>query len=326
MMYGYIPLVDGDGIGTTPAHAAIAQHVMPINDKILFISIGASSSASESDVLLQYINEGKLIGEVNPDVTFINCAIGARDVNDWSDPGSNKYADCWAQTENRLISNGFAFNDVQIIWLKEDDLQDKADDEGRVDRLFWKYVTLLQLLKTKFPNLKRTYISGRSCVLTNAESTHAEPKPYYTGLAAKKIVQEQIAGNPYLTQDLVGWVSDVVYLWTDGGQPRSSDGYMRTLDSWKGDGVHPNDIGNAIVADFIYNRLLNCTDWFPNTIASEKTIAEYDSTTYTPMENTEYPGDDNVIAGQDNNNGLIYLIGLGALGLYLRKKRKNKTT
>lgn len=329
MMYPYIPLIDGDGIGTTPAHVSIAPTIAPINGKILFISLGASSSATESVTLAQYIAQGKTLGEVNPDVDFVNCAIAARDVGDWSDPENPKYITGWQQTVNTLSGYGYTLNDVQVMWLKEDDLSDKESDPGRVTRLFWKYVTLLQTCKAKMPNLKRVYISGRSCVLPQAELTHEEPKPYYTGLAAKMIVQEQIAGNPYLSLDAVGWISDILYLWTNGYEPRVADGYIRTVDSWKGDGIHPNEIGNDQVATFLYNNLLELTDWFPNTFNSEKTIPEYDSTTYTPIPDNQYPDITPVVVDDVNNDGgnnllpgLLLLLGLGTL--YYRSRKQNK--
>lgn len=319
-MYDLIPLVDGEGLGCTPEHAAVAPKIAAINGKIVVVSVGASSSATESMALEDIVSQGKILGEVNSQIIFKNLAIAARDINDWIDSTTATYNNTWQQVTSNLASAGLGFNDVQIIWLKEDDLKDPNADEGRVIRLFWKFVDLIHLLKSKFPNLKRIYVSGRSCVLPNADSKHAEPKPYMTGLVAKMLVQEQIAGNPELNMVDYPWLSDILYLWTNQTMPRLADGYTRTSDSWKTDGVHPSPAGDDQVATFIYNMLLDYTDFFANGAKAEKSVPWYDDAPYIPLTEDDYQDvSDPVMEQASNGFGLLVLGGLVYFGRKLFK-------
>lgn len=327
-MYPYIPLTDGEGLGITQAHCNVAPKISPMNGKIVFVSVGASSSATESTMLEQIINQGKTLGEVDSTIIFKNLAIAARDINDWMDVSTSTYANTWQQVNSNLQKAGLQLSDVQIIWLKEDDLKDPGADDGRVERLFWKFVTLIQILKSKFTNLKRIYVSGRSCVLPQADSKHAEPKPYMTGLVAKMLVQEQIAGNTELSMSIYPWISDILYLWTNQNEPRLADGYNRTMDSWKNDGVHPNTIGDDQVATFIYNMLMDYTDFFANGAGVEKSIPWSDNAPYTPLPLDEYEVIDDLTGEpeplQQNSNNILGLLGL-SLGVYLLKNRNKNS-
>lgn len=315
-MYQYIPLTDEGGLGITPGHAAQAPIINPINGKIVMATTGASSLATEGEVLAQIIAQGKALGEVNPIITFINLAIAARDINDWLDT-SDTLKSCWNKTTEALNVAGLNYSDIQIIWLKEDDLKDQSADDGRIVRLFWKFVDLIHLLKEKFPNLKRIYVSGRSCTLPQADVKHAEPRPFFTGLVAKMLVQEQIAGNPELDLSVCPWISDILYLWTNEDMPRESDGYGRSMDSWKNDGIHPNEIGDDQVATYVYNTLLDYTDFFPAGGSVERNAPWFDDTPYEPIPVDEYydPGtynNGNPVQQSGSNAGAV-LIGLGVL-------------
>lgn len=322
-MYENIPLVDGEGLGITPEHCAVAPPITAIGGKIVMVSVGASSSATESVALEAIVNMGKTLGEVNSQVIFKNLAIAARDINDWVNTTSATYANTWSQVTSNLSSSGLNLNDVQIVWLKEDDLRDAGADDGRVNRLFWKFVDLIHLLKVKFPNLKRIYVSGRSCVLPQADSKHAEPKPYITGLVAKMLVQEQIAGNPELSLDKYPWLSDILYLWTDGSTPRLADGYTRTPDSWKGDGVHPSPIGDDQVATFVYNMLIDYTDFFANGAKAEKSVPWFDDAPYVPLTEDEYQDVADPMRPISSGSGISLLLIGGALYLGSKIFKRN---
>lgn len=324
------PLIGGDGLGITAAHALNAPEIMPINGKIVMVAVDASSMATEAETLATYINQGKLSGEVNPLLTFINLAQPAKDINDWTNPERGQYATVWNTVNNVLAQNGLSTSDVQIALVKFEDLLDPATDPGRITRMFWQFVTCAQVLKTKFPNLSRCYLIGRSYMPTT-DPKFGEPLCAYNEQSVKMVVQEQIAGNPFLdyTVGIVPWISDVINLYTDNYAARI-DGYYRTPDSYKNDKVHPNTIGDEQVATYIYNALWQYTDFFAPEYHAESPSPYSDTKAYTPIPVDQYPAGDavDVIDAPDNgtqptkHGDALALLGLVGALLALRKKNK----
>lgn len=314
-----IPLIGGAGLGITQAHADESPVLSPINGKIVFVAIDASSMATEADLFAQYVANGKALGEVNPEVVFINLAQPAKDINDWTYNNRPQFTNVWNTVSNKLGAAGFTYNDVQVAWIKFEDLDDHGTDSGRIDRVFWKYVDLLHLLKAKFPNLKKVYLSGRSFMPTT-DPKFGEPLPGLNQLIVKKVVQEQIAGNPELNfkNGTAPWISDIVLLYTDGYNVRA-DGYFRTLDSYKTDGIHPSEIGAEQVCDYLYLTLMEYTNFFANGAKVEESGPYVDNAPYTPLDPDEY-----LNANTGGSNPFGNLITLGVLGFLTHRYIKNR--
>ncbi len=315
------PLIGGAGLGITQAHADNSPVLSPINGKIVFVAIDASSMAAEADLFAQYVSEGKTLGEVNPDIVFINLAQPAKDINDWTYNNRPQFTNVWNTVTNKIKAAGVTYNDVQVAWIKFEDLDDNGTDNGRIDRVFWKYVDLFHLLKSKFPNLKKVYLSGRSYMPTT-DPKFGEPLPGLNQLIVKKVVQEQIAGNPELnfTNGTAPWISDIVLLYTDGYNVRA-DGYYRTPDSYKTDGIHPSSIGSEQVCNYLYNTLINYSNFFVNGVKVEESGPYSDNTPYIPLDPDEYANQN--ATGSQQGSGLLAAGVLGFIAFRLLRKRKS---
>jgi hypothetical protein len=240
-------------LGITPEQEIKAPFITPIDEIIGFVILGASNSNAEGEVIISNISGD---ASVRSELIIKNCAVGAADINNWldlSDP-------CW---DNAMAALGYlAPEEVQIIWFKTDDLLSpvKTFPEESLE-LKNKLIEFITLLKSVFPNLKQVYGSGRSYTGFSEPSQHQEPSGYHTGWAWAWLVEDQI--NGVLPADFP-WVSDEIYLWTNGEEMRE-DGYQILRTDFYADGVHLNEIGKKKVADHIIYKLKtmpSSSGWF----------------------------------------------------------------
>ncbi len=228
---------------------AIARSITPLNKQgkpdsngvIVWMSVGMSNTTQATRSFLRQMQDFQ---GLNPKVRLIDGAIGKQDINRISPPD----APYWQQVmEERLASQGITPEQVQLVWFKE--AEARATDTTFVaytNALKVKYGQVMQLLKTKFPNLKIVYLSPRTCACYAQGPLNPEPFAWYTGWAIKLLIAEQIGGNRQLAYKEDGaqvpWLTWGPYLWSNGTQPNAA-GISYQREDYGPDGTHPSPAG-----------------------------------------------------------------------------------
>lgn len=258
--FSALPLVESGtymgyetGLGISDEHRADAPILKPIGGKIGMVIIGASNSLGEGEEIVKQIPH---ISGINPQLEIRVCAVPSKDVNDWLDKDNS----CWARAMDSL--GNLDADQVQVLWFKTDDLKDKSSIfPDSPELLEEKLIKVLKVFKEKFPNLKQVYGSGRSYTGFAFNSNSPEPSGYYTGWAWKWLVEKQTAG---LIDNKLPWVSDEIYLWTDGDHLRV-DGYQVLKSDFVSGEVHFTSSGYEKVAEYVlekFSTMSTSVDWF----------------------------------------------------------------
>ena len=112
----------------------------------------------------------------------------------------------------------------------------------------------MQMLKSKFPNLKLVYLSSRTFAGWATGTLNPEPYAWYSGWAVKRLIEDQINGVSSLnytgTQPQSAWLGWGPYFWTEGAKPRE-DGVTWLQSDYQTDGVHPSNSGRIKVANML---------------------------------------------------------------------------
>lgn len=239
------------------AGIAIAQSIQPLNTagtiditngKIVWTSIGMSNTTQETQAFLTLM---QTYTNKNPKLTLIDCAQGGQDINAIIDPSAN----FWTVVNNRLSAAGLTPAQVQIVWYKEAEAQPSDTAFATYpDALKIKYRSVMQILKSKFPNLKLCYLSDRIYAGYATTPLNPEPFAWYTGWTVKRLIADQISGDPSLNyagiNPAAAWLSWGPYLWANGTNARS-DGLTWVASDYQSDGTHPGTTGRQKVAQML---------------------------------------------------------------------------
>ena len=242
------------------------------NGKIVMIAVGMSNTTQE------FASKGtqnfKLRADADPaknsQLIIVDGAQGGQDAITWLDPN----AATWSTVIQRLTAAGVTPQQVQVAWLKEALAGPNSYGAfpAHAQSLQADLEVILRNLKTKFPNIKLTYLSTRTRAYTNiATDLNPEPFAYETGFAVKWTVQDQINGTGNLNFDpakgtvvapLALWGP---YIWADGLNARS-DGFTWLCSDLESDFTHPSAGGGVPkVADQLlafFKTDPTATPWF----------------------------------------------------------------
>lgn len=254
------------GSNTPPAaHAAAAltiatDQIKPLNasgnvdldhGRIVMISIGMSNTTQE------FATKGnqnfKLRADADPSknaqLILVDGAQGGQDAPAWIDPG----APTWSMVNQRLAAAGVTPAQVQVAWLKQAlaGPNNYGVFPAHAQALQADLEIIVRNLKTKFPNIKITYLSPRTRAYTNIPTAlNPEPFAFETGFAAKWTIEDQINGVGNLNFDptkgtvvapLILWGP---YIWADGLTARS-DGFTWLCSDLESDFTHPSATGGV---------------------------------------------------------------------------------
>ncbi|MFT4542043.1 MAG: hypothetical protein ACI841_001127 [Planctomycetota bacterium] len=251
------------GLNTPPsAHrmAAIAAgaQIVPLDaagsaapDGIVgMVSITMSNANQEFSAFERHADQDWIRGA---QVAVINGAQGGQALDGIANPN----APYWSNLDMRLTAAGLSSQQVQVVWLKM--AQGSVPDTSfpnHADSLKVDATTVLQNLKTRFPNLQIAYLSSRIYGGYAQNPQRGEPLSYETGFATKWLIEDQIngvaslnhaAGAGPVVAPLLLWGP---YLWANGNVPRS-DGLLWLPSDMEGDGVHPSEDGEQKVAGLL---------------------------------------------------------------------------
>jgi hypothetical protein len=245
------------------AAAAEAAKVVPLDTngkpdreggKVVLLSIGMSNTTQEFSRFKQIADD---YPSKSPRLVIVDGAQGGKDAAAWTsgtDTGGNPV---WEEADRRLKAAGVTPRQVQVIWVKQALIQQGRHGEfpqhARV--LQRELETILNLAKSRYPNLRLAYLSSR--IYAGYAVTQLNPEPYaYEGaFSVRWVIEDQIKGEPNLNYNsskgdvkapLVLWGP---YLWADGTKGRKSDDLTYKREDLGPDGTHPSNSGRQKVAE-----------------------------------------------------------------------------
>ena len=164
----------------------------------------------------------------------------------------------WQTVSERMNKAGVTPPQVQIAWIKQANAGPTETFPEHAKKLQSDMTLLLNMLKTKFPNLRIAYLSSRIYAGYATTPLNPEPFAYEGAFAMRWLIQDQIKGEPKLNYDSArGAVTAPLllwgpYLWADGMTPRKADGLTWTRnDLGARDGTHPSKDGRQKVAELL---------------------------------------------------------------------------
>ena len=223
------------------------------NGKYAFISIGMSNTTQEFSTFVPMA-----VGDAgrDPHLVVIDGAQGGVTASEWVNPSCT----CWTELDHRLQQAGVTAAQVATAWVKLADAQPASGFPAYAKTLKDETVTVLQLLKSRFPNLGLAYLSSRIYAGYATSTLNPEPYAYESGLSVRWVIEDQMNGADSLRFDGSGarapWVAWGPYLWADGLKSRG-DGLTWACSDFSSDGTHPGTSGRQRVAsrllDFVHN-------------------------------------------------------------------------
>ncbi|HMC97852.1 MAG TPA: T9SS type A sorting domain-containing protein [Flavobacteriales bacterium] len=276
MMGGLYP--NGSNLRPAAHQAAglsFAQQVQPldatgaadaVNGKVVWLSIGFSNATMETQA---FIPLATALPDLNPHLALVDGAQGGQTAMILSTPTDPGYTPYWNTVANRLTNAGVTDQQVQVIWLKDDDIVGTTPVEEHADSLLVRFKRITHELHDRFPNAHLCYIASRIYAGYASTTQNPEPYAYRNGWTMKELIGDQIAGDLDLQYAGAGanapWLSWGVYLWADGTTPRGDGLTWICPDDYENDGTHPSPTGRAKVAglllDFFTTDSTTCS-WF----------------------------------------------------------------
>jgi len=223
--------------------------------RIAICSIGMSNTTQESrSFLLKYFVVDK---SINPNVTFVDCAVGSMTASKIVDPNFSY----WKSVQARLHDAEVTPQQVQAVWVKEANGNPTEPFPEHARKLHDNMVAVLHNLHDKFPNLKIAYISSRIYGGYAGGALNPEPFAYEEGFSMKWLIADQIDGKPELNYDPAKgqvrspWMAWGPYLWADGLKGRMDGKVVWKREDLGPDGTHPSILGREMVARLLMDFL-----------------------------------------------------------------------
>jgi lysophospholipase L1-like esterase len=239
------------------AGVAIASAIAPLDTlgqpdaaggRVVFVSIGMSNCTQEFSAFVPLSNADPVR---RSDVRTIDCAVGGQTAQILAQPTSAY----WDSVATRLRGHGSAPKQVQIVWLKDANANPTGTFEVTTDTLAAQFFRIVQILKAKLSNVKQVFFTSRIYAGYASTTLNPEPYAYENAFAIKRVIAQQLAGDPALNYDAANgpvvapWLSWGPYLWADGLNPRSDGLTWACSELNPTDGTHPSATGRQKVAD-----------------------------------------------------------------------------
>ena len=244
----------------TEAGVAMAKSIQPLDrngkvdekgGKIVWLSIGMSNTTQETQRFLELMKD---YPDKNPRLELIDGAFGQHAINEINDVKAPYWDNIVKQ---RLEPKGLSSEQVQVVWFKLAEIMPTDTVfASYTHALKEKYISTMQILKKKFPNLKIAYLTSRIYGGYNNGALNPEPFAWYTGWANKLVIEDQINGDPRLAyrgdDAKAPWISWGPYLWSNGTTP-NAQGISWARSDLDGGGTHPSAAGRQKVAEALIN-------------------------------------------------------------------------
>jgi len=225
--------------------------------KIVLMSIGMSNTRQEFEPFKELARQDP---KRSADVVVVNAAIGGMDVVAWAQSRRTEWGTPWEGAERRLKEAGATVNQVQVIWLKQAKINPAASGEfpAHAWELADGMLTIVQMAKQRYPNLRIAYLSSRIYAGYAATPLNPPPYAYESAFSVRRLIVQQMGGDERLNWDAAkGPVRSPLllwgpYLWADGVKGRKCDDLVWLREDLARDGTHPSpDSGAAKVAKML---------------------------------------------------------------------------
>ncbi len=240
-----------------PAHLAAGlaagANIQPINGSVVLMSLGMSNTSDHFREFVRLFNADSKVAE---NVVAVNAAQYSEPAPAWDDPSDLTYnvAD--------MIIRPNTPDQVQAIWvLQANPYPEVSLPSPNADAYTFRntLADIARAAKIRYPNLQQMIFSSRiySCdrlgVNLEERALHPEPFAYESGYSVKWLIEEQVnqeatgvidpsVGDIRYSNGSAAWLGWGAYIWTDDGNPRSTDGYSMDDRDLADDCTHP---GNA---------------------------------------------------------------------------------
>jgi hypothetical protein len=228
-----------------------------VSGKIVFLAVGMSNASQEFEKLQFMIDS---LPSRNPYLEVVNGAQGM-DITTIQNPDTVY----WKNIDTFLLERGLRNPQVQVVWFKQAETRPmfNAPDTsfpGYADYLKEKFKDVIQIITDRFPNTKLCYVASRIYGGYDYLLGNPEPFAYYQGWAMKRLIEDQLNGDPALVYEgpnrQAPWLSWGTYLWADGLKVRSDGLIWVCPDDYAPDGRHPSDpTGRVKAAQVVFNFL-----------------------------------------------------------------------
>jgi hypothetical protein len=237
------------------AGVALAKKIQPLdnegkpgpNGKIVLLTVGMSNT-NQSTVGFQKAAEAAR--GLNPKLVIVNGAVGGMTAAlIQSYPGGGGRQPYWPTVEERIKAAGTTPAQVQAVWIKEADAGPSEGFPKYAQKLHGELIKVVQLVHSRFPNVKLVYLSSRTYGGYAKTRLNPEPYAYQSGFSVKWLIEQQIKGDPALNFDpakgevKAPWLSWGPYLWAQGSVKRSDGFNYDEADFSASDGTHQSQAG-----------------------------------------------------------------------------------
>ena len=213
-----------------------------ISGKIGFVCIGMSNASREFS---RFIRLAGADSRTNPGLCMVDAARNGATATDIAMPAGEYWTHVDAQLQHSEISPA----QIQIVWLKSALGHESPGFPEKARQLQEALRSIVEILRTKFTQLKLIYLSSRIYGGYSETDLSPEPIAYETAFAVKWLIEERI--NNANADRRRPWISWGPYLWADGLTPRS-DGLVWERSDFEPDGVHPSAEGALKVATRLF--------------------------------------------------------------------------
>ncbi len=245
------------------AGVALGATVQPVDGggkpsasgKVVMISIGMSNTSCEFS---QFIRLADADTRKNPSLVMIDAARSGAAATEIADPSG----DYWMHVDHQLQRGEVSPAQVRVVWLKSVIPREPRGFPENAHHLQQTLHSIVEILRTKFPQLKLVYVSSRIYGGYSETDLHPEPVAYESAFAVKWLIEERI--NHPSPNGSIPWVSWGPYLWADGLTPRS-DGLIWERSDFEPNGVHPSAQGALKVGTKLFEFFENdpsAQHWF----------------------------------------------------------------
>jgi len=206
--------------------------------KIAMISIGMSNTSHEFS---KFTRLAEVDARKNPNLVMIDAALNGAAATDIAVP----FGEYWTHVDRQLQRREISAAQVQVAWLKTALARDPRGFPENARLLQRALRSIVEILRTKFPQLKLVYVSSRTYGGYSESDLSPEPIAYESAFAVKWLIEERI--NNQSPDKSIPWVSWGPYLWANGLTPRT-DGLIWERSNFEPDGVHTSPQGTLKVA------------------------------------------------------------------------------
>jgi hypothetical protein len=294
-----------DGTNVVPndhnqAGLARVSRIVPINGKIVLLSIGMSNASDVFTLFVQQANGNRSVDHNT--LSIVNGALHNQVACFWTvafGPPSSACAGAagitneYDRVKNFLLQPAhLTENQVEVIWVYDADpgptisLPSSQADAYTLEHYLG---GIARAAQSRYPNLRMMFLTSREYAGYATTALNPEPYAYESGFSVKWLIQAQInqlrtgkidpiAGDLDYQKGVAPWMVWSAYTWADGPNPRS-DGLV-WCDGQFGDpcfgdvdvgsdGTHPSLEGDEDLSTLLLNYFLNSpyTTWF---LASKK--------------------------------------------------------